>query len=193
MMQLVLLLVIGAGLLLCLGILARRNRRAEGGAQAIVEAREALLALQIELLPPTTLGRIFEKQDLEYVTAEAPKDVQDLFLQERQRIAICWVSQIRKQIMSLREFHLGSARFYAGLSLRTELRLAFDFFVLLGLCRTLEIALRWRGPYAAPGMVGRAAMAATRVCDLSERSLEFLKGAEFKPFGRGSVRNPTLP
>jgi hypothetical protein len=53
--------------------------------------------------------------------------------------------------------------------------LAFDFFVLLNLCRMLGVAVRWGGPYAAPRMAGRAVVAAARVCDLSEKSLDFLK------------------
>jgi hypothetical protein len=194
MIQLVLFLALGSGLILLLFLFSRHNRRRmEGGAQAVVEARQALVALQSELLPPAILGRVFDRRDLEYVLAEAPKDVQELLLQERRRIALCWVGQIRQRIVSLREFHLGSARFYAGLSPKTELRLATDFFALLSICRFLELAIRWRGPYAAPRMVGRAALAAARVCDLSERYLDFLKPSRFETFRRGSVRNPTLP
>jgi hypothetical protein len=193
MMQLVLFLSLGSGLIVLLFLLARRNRRVEGGAQAVFEARQALVALQMELLPPAILGRIFEKHDLEYVNTHAPRQIQELFLEERRKIAISWIGQIRKQILSLKEFHLGSARFYAGLSPSTELRLAADFLILLNICRMLQIAVRWRGAYAAPRMVGRAAVAAARVCELSERSLDFLKPSRLETFGRGSVKNPTLP
>lgn len=192
MMELVLFLVLGAGLILFLFVLARRNRRPEGGAQVVFEARQALVALQVELLPPEILQRIFEKRDLQYVVAEAPVEIQELFLRERQRIVHSWIHRVRKQILSLKEFHLGAARFYAGLSPQTELRLASEFFVLLGICRALQIVVRWRGPYAAPRMVGRLAEAAGRVCDLSEKSLDFLKPSQAEPFGHDSVRNPTL-
>jgi hypothetical protein len=192
MMQLVLFLTLGSGLIILLFLLTRRNRRVEGGAQAVFHARQALVALQMELLPPAILGRIFERHDLEYVTAQTSAQIQELFLEERQKIVLSWVGQIRKQILSLKQFHLGSARFYAGLSLSTELRLASEFFLLLGICRAVQIAVRWRGPYAAPRMVGRAAATAARVCDLSARSLDFLKPSQFEPFRRDSVRNPTL-
>lgn len=188
MIQLSLYLILGAAFLLSLYVFARRSHRAEGGAQVIVEARRALLALQLELLPPAILGRIFEKKDFEYVLAQTPRHVQELFLKERQRIAISWVAQIRKQILSLKDFHLGSARFYARLNPWTEFRVAFEFFILLNMCRAVEVAVRWRGPYAAPRMVGRAAMAAARVCDLSEVSLDFLKGSQFETSSHGTAR-----
>jgi len=192
MMQLVLFLALGSGLILLLLVLAERNRRVEGGAEAVFEARQALVVLQVELLPPAILERIFQQNDLQYVVAQAPRQIQELFLQERQKIVLSWVAQLRKQILSLKEFHLGAARFYAGLSPRTELRLAADFLVLLSICRALQIAVRWRGPYAAPRMAGRAAAAAARVCDFSERSLDFLKPSQLEPFGGDSARNPTL-
>src|ERR1700690_1455358 len=172
MIQLSLYLILGAAFLLSLYVFARRSHRAEGGAQVIVEARRALLALQLELLPPAILGRIFEKKDFEYVLAQTPRHVQELFLKERQRIAISWVAQIRKQILILKDFHLGSARFYARLNPGAEFSVAFDFFMLLSICRALEIAVRWRGPYAAPRMAGGAAMGGAGGGDISEISLD---------------------
>jgi hypothetical protein len=175
MMQLVLFLALGSGLVVLLFLLARRSRRIADGMYAALEARQALDALQVELLPPAILGRLFDRRDLDYVAAHAPARIQELFLEERQKVVLSWIAQIRKQLLSLKEFHRGSARFYAGLSPATEVRLACDFFVLLNLCRMLEVAVRWGGPYAAPRMAGRAVVAAARVCDLSEKSLDFLK------------------
>ncbi len=51
MMQLVLFLALGSGLIILLFLLARRNRRVEGSAQVVFEARQALVALQMELFP----------------------------------------------------------------------------------------------------------------------------------------------
>jgi hypothetical protein len=192
MIQLVLFLVLGAAFLIALFVFASRSRRAEGGAQAVVEARQALVSLQVELLPPAILGRIFDKQDLAYVLARAPEEIQQLFFQERLKVALSWIRQLRQQILNLKQFHLGSARFYAGLSFKTELQLASEFFLLLSTCRALQIVVRWGGAYAAPRMVGQAAAAAARVCELSEKSLDFLKSSQLEPFPADSVRNSTL-
>jgi hypothetical protein len=175
--QLISFLVIGALLLVSLYFFARRGHRAEGGSGAMVEARQALNALQAGLLPPELVGRVFARADLKYVESETSDAIRELFLEERKAVALSWVSRVRKQVLSLRRFHLGSARFYARLSPWTELALAGHFAVLLIECRMLQVSLYLRGPYAAPRMVGFTAAAAARVCKVSEESLAFLTPA----------------
>jgi hypothetical protein len=182
LIQLILFLFIGVLLLGTLLVLARRGPRAEGSAQALVDARHALNALQLDLLPTELVGRIFAKQDCEYVALRTPPPVQRMFQRERKRIALSWVHQVQGQIRSLRRFHLGAARFYAQLNVRAEMRLALDFAVLLMACRTLQVMLYLRGPYAVPRMVGATAAAAARVCNVSEKSLSFLKPAHAGTF-----------
>ena len=160
MIQLISFLLIGAMLLVSLYFFARSGRRAEGGSGAMVEAKQALNALQAGLLPPELVGRLFAREDL--------------FLEERKQVVLSWVSRVRKQVLSLRHFHLGSARFYARLSPRTELALALDFAVLLFACRVLQVSVFLGGPYATPRIVGSTAATATRVCKVSEQSLAFL-------------------
>ena len=187
MIQLIPFLFVGVLLFFSLIFLMRRSPRAEGGTEVLVEARQALNALQVSLLPDELLGRIFAKEDLEYVLSQAPRSVYELFLEERKKTAISWVNQVRQQILSLKRFHLGSARFYARLSLRTELELAMHFSVLLFECRLLQALLYVWGPYAAPGMVGSTAAAAARVCKISEASLDFLNPSHLTTLGGPSA------
>jgi hypothetical protein len=176
-MQLIPFLVIGALLFVSLYTFARRTNRAEGGSGAMVQAKQALNNLQVGLLPTELVGRIFSREDLEYVESETTKEIRELFLEERKRITLFWVGRVRQQVLSLRSFHLGSARFYARLSLRTEVALAVDFASLLLACRMLQVLAHLRGPYAAPGIVGSMAATASRVCKISEKSLSFLTPA----------------
>jgi hypothetical protein len=173
--QLILFLLVAAMLFFSLYLLARRSSHAEGSAQDLLEARQALNALQNGLLPHEILGRIFAKEDLDYVTSETPPCIHELFLEERKRIALSWAGQVRRQLLSLRQFHLGSARFYAQLNFRTEIKLAVEFAALQSACRALQVMLYLRGPYAAPRMVEATATAAATVCGISEKSLAFLK------------------
>jgi hypothetical protein len=175
--QLILFLLVGAMLFFSLYLLLRRSSRAEGSAEELLEARQALVALQLGLLPHETVGRIFATEDLDYVTSETPEFIRELFLEERKGIALSWACQVRRQLLSLRQFHLGSARFYAQLNFRTEIRLAAEFAALLLACRALQLALFLRGPYAAPRVVAVTAAAAVKVCAISEKSLAFLKPA----------------
>jgi hypothetical protein len=173
--QLILFLLVGAVLFSSLYLLVRRGSHAKGGAQDLFEARQALNALQNGLLPHEILGRIFAKEDLDYITYETSPSVHELFLEERKRIALSWLGQVRRQLLSLKHFHSGSASLYAQLNCRTEIRLAVEFAALQSTCRALQLVLYLRGPYAAPRMVEATASAAAKVCGIAQKSLAFTK------------------
>jgi hypothetical protein len=179
-MQLIPFLVIALGLGASLASLAFR-KRVEGGSDAMVKAKHALGALQDGLLPAELVSRMFDKQDLKFVEAQPSKEIRALFVQERKRVVLAWVSRVRQEVKDLQSFHLGSARFYAGLSLATELSLAVDFLKLRAVCRVLQVSVALGGPYAAPRMVLSTAATATRVCNVSEKSLAFLTPAFAMP------------
>ena len=191
MIPLLVLVVVGAGFLFALYRFARGGPRLEGSGQSVLKARQALTVLQDGLLPSEMLERISAKADYDYVVATHAPGLRELFLTERRDIMLSWVNQMRRQVLNLRQFHLGSARFYAQLSLRTEAHLALEFFTLLWICRALQIALYFRGPYAAPRMVGRAVATAARVCEASEKALSFLKTAKIDTFPEDSASNLT--
>lgn len=178
MMQLVLLLLLAVVFAVVLFVFAGKSgARAEGGAEALLSAREALNSLQGTLLPPELVRRIFAREDLEFVSSVGSKAIRQAFVRERRSVALRWVGQVRKQILNLRHFHSGHSRFYAQLDLRTELELALTFTSLLLACRILEAVFYVRGPFAAPNMVGRMIGAAGNICAASERSLAFLSTA----------------
>jgi hypothetical protein len=187
--QLLFFLFIGVALLASLLFLARRgNPRPEGDSRVLLDARQALDALQGGLLPEELVHRIFSRDDFHYmVSLPVPKPVRDLFIAERKKVALSWVSQVRCQISNLKRFHVSAARSYAQLGLRTELELACHFAALLVACRALRCAIYVGGPYAAPRMVGATAAAASKICTVSEQSLAFLNPVQLKPFASGSL------
>jgi hypothetical protein len=173
--QLILFVGLGAGLLILIYFFALSPEpRAEGGAQALVEARHALNSLQTGLLPSDLVDRVFAEDDLHFVVSTTGAKVRELFLRERKRIALFWVAQVRKEVLSLKQFHSGQSRLYARLDVRTEIALALSFARLLILCRVLQATFYVGGAYAAPRVVGIAITAAGRVCTVSEDSLAFL-------------------
>lgn len=178
MIALIFFLLIAAGLLVLLFVLGRRSPSAEGSAQALLEARHALQALQLGLLPPEFVDHIFARRDLEYVTANASKEIQQRFLEERKRIVLAWVSQVRQQIVSLQDFHFGHSRHFVQLSLSSEIALAWEFAALRMVCRAFYLLVYFRGPYGAPQIAGKMAATAARLCAISGKSLAFLNPAE---------------
>jgi hypothetical protein len=172
---LIFFVLIGAALLVLLVVVARRSGRAEGSAQTLVDAKQALRALQSDLLPPGLVERIFATQDFDFVTSSTPLQVQRLFMRERKKVAVCWAQQVHAGVLGLMNFHLGQARFYAQLSPATEMKLAVNFAALLFACRVMQLALYLGGPFAVPGLVGRTVNNAARLCEASEKSLAFLE------------------
>jgi hypothetical protein len=183
MIALILYLGVGIGLFVLMFVLARRTHTpVEGSAHQFVEARGSLQTLQQGLLPRDLINRIFDRQDLHYVTEKMSPKIRKLFLGERKRVSLSWVRRVRLEILNLMQFHRAHSRFYIRLSLMTEIRLALDFAGLLLACRVLETLFYFRGPYAAPRMVNMTASAAARLCMASEKSLAFLNAANIRAF-----------
>lgn len=175
MIQLILFLLLGVGFAVLLYFFARRSvTRAEGGAEALVSARQALNSLQGNLLPSELVHRVFAREDLEFASSIGSKSIRKAFVRERRNVALRWVGQVRKHVLSLKQFHSGRSRFYAQMDLRTEIELAVRFASLLFICRLLEAIFYVRGPFAAPRIVSTAISAAGGICVASEKSLAFL-------------------
>jgi hypothetical protein len=187
--QLLLILGLATVLFAFLLVLAWKGR-AEGGGEVLVEARQALVTLETELLSHRLVDRIFAKDDLEFVVSEQSPAMIRLFMKERKRIALLWVERVGDQIRFLRQLHLGSARYYARLDFKTEVLLAWDFTILLVTCQALHVVFFVGGAYVAPGMVGNVAAVAGRVCDVSRQSLAFLTKPGFDHLGGASAGGP---
>jgi hypothetical protein len=187
--QLISFIAIAIGLGVSLASLVLR-KRVEGGSDAMVKAKQALSSLQAGLLPAEMVARIFDRTDLVYVESQSSNDIREMFMSERKLVVLCWIRRVRQEVDDLRNFHLGSARFYAGLSLTTEISLGFDFAMLLLACRALQVSVYLGGPYAAPRMVASTAAIANRVCAISERSLAFLTPAYVVPAAQQAVIRP---
>jgi hypothetical protein len=188
MIPLIFFLAVAAVLLVLLLVLGRRTPGVEGSAQALLEARHALQTLQLGLLPSEFVDHIFDRRDLDYVTANASNRIQQLLLEERKRIVLIWVSQVRLQIVSLQEFHFGHSRHFIQLSLSNEIALAWEFATLRLVCRALYILVHFRGPYGAPQIAGRMIATAVQLCAISEKSLAFLSPAESRALADNSAR-----
>jgi hypothetical protein len=187
--QLISFIAIAIGLGVSLASLALR-KRVEGGSDALVRAKQALSSLQAGLLPEEMVARIFDRTDLLYVESQSSKDICEMFMSERKLVVLSWIRRVRQEVKDLRSFHLGSARFYAGLSLTTEISLGFDFALLLLACRALQVSVYLGGPYVAPRMVASTAAIANRVCAISERSLAFLTPAYVVPATQQAIIRP---
>lgn len=193
MTSLLLYCAVGVGLIvLVLLVLLRRPSHPEGSAEALLGAKHALRALQLELLPPELVERFFARSDFEYVLSSAPAAIHRQFLEERKRIALSWVNQVRQQLKSLQDFHFGHSRHFVRLSLSSEIGFACEFVILRMECRALNLLFYLRGPYRAPRLAAKLAAAAAQLCATSEISLAFLNAAESRVIADDSARGSAM-
>ncbi|HTV59812.1 MAG TPA: hypothetical protein VMJ93_13160 [Verrucomicrobiae bacterium] len=146
----------------------------EGSAQSLFVAHHALTRLQQSLLAPDTVERIFSESDVAYVATLGRPEIRGLFLSERRRIALLWVSQIRSEIASLMRFHRSHSGFYANLSFSAEFSLMAGFWSLLSVCTALQVLIYLRGPFATRSIAGRAVQTAGQLCELAGKPISFL-------------------
>ena len=175
MTQLFIFIAIAVALLILLLVAMRRQpARAAGSAGELVTAKKTLESLQSGLLPSEHVEQMFGQRDLAYVEKMGSKDIRDLFLSERKRLALMWIRLVRRQVRALKEFHVSRSRMFTQMSWWKEFSLAFNFASLEIRCGILQILMQWRGAYAAPDFARRTAAAAGRVCSTLDQSLAFL-------------------
>ena len=175
MTQFAIFVAVAVGLLVLLVVAMRRQpARAAGSAGELVAAKRTLESLQLGLLPPELVERMFGQRDLAYIETMGSKDIRDLFLSERKRLAVTWIGRVRRQIRELKDFHVSHSRMFSQMNWWKELSLAIQFAGLEIRCEVLQFLLRWRGAYAAPEFARRTAAAAGRTCSILDQSLAFL-------------------
>jgi hypothetical protein len=175
MTQLVIFVAVAVGLVVLLLIAIRRQpTHAAGSAGELVSAKKTLESLQLGLLPPELVEQVFGQRDLAYVETMGSKEIRDLFLSERKRLALTWARRVRRQARALKDFHVSRSRMFTHMSRWKEFSLALDFATLEVRCEVLQVLLEWRGAHAAPDFARRTAAKAGRVCSTLDRSLGFL-------------------
>lgn len=176
MILLVFFSLLGVGLLGVVYALMTRPSSSppEGSAHSLLLAHHALTRLQQSLLEPGTVERIFSESDLAYVSSLGRPEIRAMFLSERRRLALEWVSQIRSEIANLMRFHRSQSGFYANLSFSSEFSLFAGFWSLLIVCTSLQMLIYLRGPFAARSIAGRAVRTAERLCEVAGSPIAFL-------------------
>jgi hypothetical protein len=175
MMQLVIFLAVGTGLLVLLLVaMLRQPSHAAGSAGELVTAKRTLESLQLGLLPAELVEQVFGRQDFAYVSSIGSDKLTNLFMSERKRLALMWIGQIRKQVRALKDFHVSRSRMFTHMSRWREFSIALDFAGLEIRCHVLELLMQWRGPYAATDFARRTALTAGRLCSILDQSLAFL-------------------
>lgn len=170
-------LTIGSLLLVVLFLFLRRTVTSPGKTKDLSDAREALNALQSELLPDWFVDRLFSEQDWKFARGHASSHIPSLFDRERKIVALSWLKQTQEHVARLMDFHLRMARQRSDLKPLVEIKLTFEYVQFQLLCMLLAGLIRMVGPIRVRSLAGYAASAATRLGKVSEKVLADLNNA----------------
>jgi|ERR1051325_661923 hypothetical protein len=165
------LLVIGLLLLGLLTVLLRRTEstRDEGFAQSNDSSLAASLRFQDRR--KEILDRIFGREDWDFVLSQGSKEARRLFLMERRKLALSWLTEIRGQAKAAMNFHVSHAAKSKRLLPMLELRLAFDYLLIRLKCEFIALMVLLGSPVMLRGMVGQATHLSDRLRGLLEIAL----------------------
>jgi len=162
------LLAIGLLLIALLAVLLRRTESVEDERFSQLSNDSFSGSLRFEERWKDIVERIFGREDLDFVVSQGSKELLRLFLSERKRIALCWLSEIRNQARTAMRFHVSHARRSRKVVALLELRVALDYFSIRLKCELIAFVLLLRGPVALRGMVGQASHLAEQLRGLLE-------------------------
>jgi hypothetical protein len=119
------------------------------------------------------VGRIFSREDRDFIWRTGSARLQQLYREERQRLALAWVQRTSRDIAKTMRAHRLRSRHSPNLDAGAETKLMFEYLWLRLLCAMLALLIRVFGPHAlgdfaayANGLyqgIGRAASAMPEV------------------------------
>jgi len=91
--------------------------------------------------------RIFSREDQEFVARLQSRRLQQLYLEERRRVAVHWVRRTSEDVSGIMRKHRLSSRQSTNLNAATEAKLFWQFVELKFLCGVLQLLARVSGPH----------------------------------------------
>jgi hypothetical protein len=139
-------------LLLCLILVWMR---ANLGLRDEFSHQEALLTDEAEGLgtcPQEFVSRIFEREDLKFISGFEAPQLQRFFRRERNAVALLWVQQTSVAIRRIMQQHLETSRRSKDLHVATEAKIFAQYAQLRFLCGILFVSIELVGPQKLRGV-----------------------------------------
>lgn len=163
---LAMVIILGA----CL-FLSRRGRRRdfEGGAYGI--EHETTGALGWDPLTSELSGRIFDREDSDFVASETSRQITRQFRRERTALALEWLRAIRGRVNQLMRGHLRASRRNDDLKPADEIKLWFEFLLFQLTSGILYLVIWVCGPARAVELVGYSLGLVAQLQKVTEEAL----------------------
>ena len=152
MIVLVLSIIVGIALLTGLLYWATQSLAWTGSRQlqaSPAEAEAAIKLLGVNLPRQDLVARIFSEEDYQFVSEFGPPEFLQEFLENRKRIALLWLQQVRVSVRMLMDFYRKVARTNPALVPSTEARILLHYLGFKLACWFLTVMIRFQGPFSA--------------------------------------------
>jgi len=186
MMELVFFLGIGIAILILLVLLVQDRVPPDSGGVRLEELPDARVTFEWEVPSVAVAERIFALDDWAFVSGQASRSVQRLFVKERKAIAIGWLRNTRNAVRKIMDFHRRTVRRNANVRPLAEVRLGINYVFFLLAYNVLYGVIWGIGPFRAQSMALQAASRAeeiSRLCGTLSARLQ----PERERFGDNSI------
>jgi hypothetical protein len=162
-------------------LLMQSGKQSHARVVTIEDYSQARAELDSVFEETVAIKRIFAREDLEFISRTATREVQRFFLKERKRLAMQWVRMAQKQVAHLMDLHLKLASYTKEPSPRCEVRLTANYLCFTLASNGLLILLSFFGPFKAVRMISYTQRAAEYFCSVFSLRLERIDPVRLSP------------
>lgn len=152
MIVLILSIIVGTVLLTGLLYWATQSLAWKGSRESQLspaEAEAVIRLLGVNLPRQDLVARIFSEEDYQFVAEFGPPGPLQEFLEDRKRIALLWLQEVRANVQLLMGFYRKAARTNPDLVPSTEARILLQYLGFRLACWFLAVMIRLQGPFSA--------------------------------------------
>jgi hypothetical protein len=102
---------------------------------------------RVRLPPRSLLNQCLSADDLDCVQRRQSRPLLRLFLHERRRLALAWLTETKREAQRLLRLHVHSVRFAPDVRLGAEAKLAISVALFLVVYAALRTLVWWYGPW----------------------------------------------
>lgn len=171
MRAVVFLLLVAVIILSASLFLSRRGRRRDFDGEAYGIEHETTGSFGWDPLTSELSGRIFDREDSDFVATETSQQITRQFRRERTALALQWLRAIRDQVNQLMRAHMRTSRRNDDLKPAAEIRMWFDFLLFQVTSGILYFVIWMCGPARAAELVGYSLGLATQLRKVTQEVL----------------------
>jgi len=151
--------------------LSRRGRRRDSDGEAYGIECETAGSFAWDPLTSELSGRIFDREDSDFVANETSREITRQFRRARTALALDWLRAVRSRVNQVMRSHFRASRGNDDLKPADEIRLWFEFLLFQLTSGILYLVISVCGPARAAELVGYSLGLAAQLQKVTEEAL----------------------